>query len=135
MTFVGTTRRKGSSASKKLAMHERQNGICPLCKQPMVAGEKLIDEHMTALGLGGSNDDSNRALVHATCAYAKTFGDEGDIAKIAEAKRRKIRHLGLNAPKQTIKSRGFAKAPPQRAASRPLNKQLPPRRNWGVVSE
>jgi len=126
MSFVGTTRRKCSSASKKLAMHERQNGICPLCKQPMVAGEKLIDEHLTALGLGGSNDDSNRALVHATCAYAKTFGDEGDIAKIAEAKRRKIRHLGLNAPKQTIKSRGFDKAPKQRAASRPLSKWFGP---------
>lgn len=102
MTFVSTTARKGSSPSKKLAMHERQGGICPLCSQPMIAGEKLIDEHLTALGLGGTNDEANRALVHATCAYAKTFGSEGDIAKIAEAKRRKIRHLGLHTPKRKI---------------------------------
>ena len=126
MAFVATTRRKGSSPSKKLAMHERQGGICPLCSQPMVAGEKLIDEHLTALGLGGSNDEANRALVHATCAYAKTFGDEGDIAKIAEAKRRKIRHLGLSTPKQKIQSRGFQKAPKQNNASRPLAKWFGP---------
>lgn len=126
MAFVATTPRKGSSASKKLAMHERQGGICPLCQDPMDPGQKLIDEHMTALGLGGSNDDSNRALVHATCAYAKTFGDEGDIAKIAEAKRRKARNLGLVASKRPIQSRGFAKAPPQRNASRPLKKQCNP---------
>lgn len=126
MAFVVTTPRKGSSASKKLAMHERQGGICPLCQDPMVPGQKLIDEHMTALGLGGSNDDSNRALVHATCAYAKTFGAEGDIAKIAEAKRRKARSLGLTAPKRPIQSRGFAKAPPQRNASRPLSKTCNP---------
>ena len=122
MTFVRTTPRKGSSASKKLSMHEKQNGICPLCEFAMIAGEKLVDEHLTALGLGGSNDDSNRALVHATCAYAKTFGDEGDIAKIAEAKRRKARNLGLVASKRPIQSRGFAKALPQRNASRPLTK-------------
>lgn len=99
MTFVSTTRRQGSSGSRKLAMHEAQNGICPLCRELMTVGEKLVDEHLTALGLGGSNDRSNRALVHATCAYAKTFGKDGDIATIAKAKRRKIRHLGLNEPK------------------------------------
>lgn len=118
MTFVSTTTRKGSSPSKKLAMHEKQGGICPLCSQPMVAGEKLIDEHLTALGLGGTNDDSNRALVHATCAYAKTFGDEGDIAKIAEAKRRKIRHLGLAEPKRKIAG------PPRKSVRNPASAPL-----------
>lgn len=122
MAFVGTTRRKGSSPSKKLAMHERQGGTCPLCQQPMLAGEKLIDEHMTALGLGGTNDESNRALVHATCAYAKTFGEEGDVAKIAEAKRRKIRHLGLAAPKRRMQSAGFAPSPPKPSPGRPPEK-------------
>jgi len=123
---VGTTKRKTLTARQKVKLHEDQKGICPLCGRPMVPGEKLIDEHLTPLGLGGSNDLGNRALVHATCAYAKTFGDEGDIAKIAEAKRRKARDLGLTAPKRPIQSRGFAKAPPQRAASRPLSKTCNP---------
>ncbi len=124
MTFVGTTSRKGSSPSKKLAMHERQGGICPLCSLPMVAGEKLIDEHLVALGLGGTNEDANRALVHATCAYAKTFGDEGDIAKIAEAKHRKIRHLGLNEPKRKIA--GPPRKSPRNPATSPVAKWRSP---------
>lgn len=123
---VGTTKRKPLTARQKVKLHEDQKGICPLCERPMVPGEKLIDEHLTPLGLGGSNDLSNRALVHATCAYAKTFGDEGDIAKIAEAKRRKARSLGLTTTKRPIQSRGFAKAAPQRRASTPLTKVCNP---------
>lgn len=127
---VGTTARKGSSQTKKLAMHERQKGICPLCNKEMLSGEKLIDEHLRALGLGGSNDDSNRALVHATCAYAKTYGSDGDLAKIAKAKRQKMRHLGINQPKgRPLTGAGFQKAPPQRRASTPLSKSLPARRS------
>jgi len=127
MAFVCTTPRKGSSASKKLAMHERQDGICPLCKEPMIGGEKLIDEHMTALGLGGSNDDSNRALVHAHCAYAKTFGRDGDIAVIARAKRQKIHHLGLKESKHRIPQpprkspRNPATSPVEKLAGLPRN--------------
>lgn len=116
---IGTTKRKPLTAQQKVKLHEAQKGICPLCERLMVPGEKLIDEHLTPLGLGGSNDLGNRALVHATCAYAKTFGDEGDIAKIAEAKRRKARNLGLVAPKRKIQSAGFPKAAKQRGARRP----------------
>lgn len=116
---VGTTKRKPLTARQKVKLHEDQGGVCPLCTRLMVPGEKLIDEHLTPLGLGGSNDLGNRALVHATCAYAKTFGAEGDIAKIAEAKRRKARSLGLTAPKRPIQSRGFAKAPKQHGARKP----------------
>lgn len=123
---VGTTRRKPLTTSQKLKLVEDQKGICPLCNQRMVPGEKLIDEHLQPLGLAGSNDLGNRAMVHATCAYAKTFGAEGDIAKIAAAKRKKARSLGLVAPKQKIQSRGFAKAEPQRRASKPISKWFGP---------
>lgn len=125
---VGTTARKGSSPTKKLTMHERQKGICPLCNREMLPGEKLIDEHLRALGLGGSNDDNNRALVHATCAYAKTYGKDGDLAKIAKAKRQKMRHLGIAKAKRPLQGRGFDKALPQRRASTPLTKTPAPRR-------
>lgn len=122
MPFVGTTRRQGSSPAKKLAMHERQGGKCPLCGRPMESGEKLVDEHLMALGLGGSNDFTNRALVHATCAYAKTFGDEGDIAKIAKAKRRKARHLGLHRSTRPIQSAGFPAPAPKPSPTRQPDK-------------
>ena len=50
-----------------------------------------------------------------------------DVAIISEAKRREAAHLGIRRQPQ-IKSRGFAKRPPQRKASAPLTRPLPPRR-------
>jgi hypothetical protein len=123
---VGTTKRKPLTPSQKLKLYESQAGICPLCSRRMERGEKLIDEHLRALGLGGGNDVDKRAMVHAVCAYEKTYGKDGDIAKIAEAKRRKARSLGFTTTKRPIQSRGFGKAPPQRNASRPLTKVCNP---------
>ena len=125
---VTTTKRKGSTPSSRERMHGEQGGKCVLCGNPMVAGEKLIDEHMKALGLGGSNDSANRALVHADCAYEKTFGKDGDAARIAKAKRQKIAALGLKtAPRQQIHSAPFPKPPSRHAATAPLTKRLPDR--------
>lgn len=96
---VGTTPRKPLSASKKLALYEEQKGICPLCDQPMLRGEKLIDEHLRPLSLGGSNDRINRAIVHERCAKAKTEGPDGDLATGAKAKDQKRASLGFKTAK------------------------------------
>lgn len=127
---VGTTPRKPLSPTQKLALHEKQGGICPLCDQPMVPGDRLTDEHLRALGLGGSNAFDNRAMVHTPCALAKTHGPDGDLARIAKAKAQKRAALGFKAaPSRKIQSAGFQKAAPQRRASSELSKpRLPPRR-------
>ncbi|TXN24006.1 HNH endonuclease [Methylobacterium sp. WL9] len=96
---VGTTRRKPLTASQKLALYDEQKGICPLCGLFMVAGKKLIDEHLRPLGLGGTNDFGNRAIVHEACADAKTHGPRGDIARIADAKAQKRAALGFKTRK------------------------------------
>ena len=129
---VGTTARKVLSASQKLALHELQGGICPLCDRPMLPGDKLTDEHLRALGLGGSNRFDNRAMTHTPCAQAKTYGPDGDLAKIAQAKARKRKNLGFTAPKRPIQSPGFAQTEPQARATRSLVKALPPRRSLFV---
>lgn len=96
---VGTTPRKPLSSSKKLALYEEQKGICPLCDQPMLRGEKLIDEHLRPLSLGGSNERINRAIVHHRCAKAKTEGPDGDLATGAKAKAQKRASLGFKTAK------------------------------------
>ena len=101
-TDVGTTPRTRLTDSEKLALYEAQGGICPLCNCVMVQGEALTDEHLRALGLGGSNDLANRAIVHRDCALAKTGGPEGDTARIATAKRQKRRGLGFVTPKRPM---------------------------------
>lgn len=47
-------------------------------------GEGVIDEHVKALELLGSNDLANRQLWRKPCSTAKT---KGDVATIAKAKR------------------------------------------------
>lgn len=109
MSDVGTTKRKPLTPTQRLKLFEAHKGLCGLCGAPIKAGEQWIDEHIIPLGLGGSNDTENRAPVHVQCANSKTHGKDGDAAKIAKAKRVKIRHLGISRSKQKIQSRGFCK--------------------------
>lgn len=120
-TDVGTTERKRLSPSQKLKLYEMQKGVCPLCDQPMRRGEKLIDEHMRPLGLGGTNDLGNRAMVHAICAALKTNGPDGDIATTSKAKAQKRKSLGFR-PEAKIRSAGFPAAEPERRATKPVDK-------------
>lgn len=120
-TDVGTTERKRLSPSQKLKLYERQKGICPLCDRTMHRGEKLIDEHMRPLGLGGSNDLGGRAIVHAICAAIKTNGPDGDLARISKAKAQKRVSLGFR-PESRMRSAPLPGAQPKRRASTPVDK-------------
>lgn len=121
-TDVGTTERKRLSPSQKLKLYEMQKGICPLCDTAMRPGEKLIDEHMRALGLGGTNDIGNRAMVHALCAALKTNGPDGDIATTAKAKAQKRASLGFKAEAPPIRSAPFPPGKPRHRATTPIPK-------------
>ena len=121
MTDVGTTERKRLSPSQKLKLYEMQKGICALCETRMRPGEKLIDGHLRALTLGGSNYLGNRAMVHALCAVLKTNGPAGDLAMGAKAKAQKRASLGFK-PEVKIRSAGFRASEPQRRATTPIPK-------------
>lgn len=118
---VGTTPRKPLTPSQKLSLYESQRGICPLCDQAMHRGEKLIDEHMRPLGLGGSNDLGNRAIVHAICAAIKTNGPDGDLATGAKAKAQKRASLGFRAESR-LRSAPLPAGQPKRRATTPIPK-------------
>lgn len=80
-----------------VALLDAQGGLCPLCEEPIIPGERTRDEHLRALGLAGTNDLGNRAIVHRACADAKTHGPDGDIARIARAKRKRAAVFGFTA--------------------------------------
>jgi 5-methylcytosine-specific restriction protein A len=119
MTDVGTTPRKPLTPRERLKLFEEHKGICGLCGLPIMPGEKWRDEHMRALGLGGSNEKSNRAPVHIKCAEVK---DGDDIPRIAKAKRQKMAELGIKREGPKIANRGFPKKPKREQL------QMPPRR-------
>jgi 5-methylcytosine-specific restriction protein A len=101
---VTTTPRKPLTPRQRLALWERHKGICAICKLPIKAGAKWRDEHLRALGLGGTNDPENRAPVHEACADEKTHGKDGDLAHIAKAKRRKMKHLGIKRARSSFQT-------------------------------
>lgn len=120
-TDVGTTPRKPLTPRQRLKLFEEHKGICVLCGLQIRSGEKWIDEHLRALGLGGSNDFDNRAPVHVACAEAKTHKE--DIPRIAKAKRQKMAALGIKRSGPKIASRGFPRK------QRPEKIGLPPRKS------
>ncbi len=86
----------------------RQSGYCGCgCGVKLDAlREGVIDEHVIALGLTGSNELQNRSLWRKPCSAAKTA--KKDAPAIAKAKRlADIEENGRQASKRPIRSRGF----------------------------
>ncbi len=111
---VGTTPRKPLTPTQRLKLFETRKGLCDLCGGKIIG--KFIDEHMRALGLGGSNDMSNRGIAHPKCADAKTRGE--DMPRINKAKSQKKAAHGIKAATTTpLQGAGFTPAPPQKKAT------------------
>ena len=69
--------------------------------------------------------DDGKALGRDCCHRAPGGKTAQDVATIAKAKRQEAGHLGIRTK---IQSAGFRKAIPQRRASSPIEKTMPPRR-------
>ena len=101
---VGTTKREKLTPTERLKMFEDHGGICKICTRKITPGEKWIDEHGRALGLGGSNSKKNRYPVHVACAAVKTHDE--DMPRINKAKAQKKAALGIKKePTTPLQSR------------------------------
>jgi 5-methylcytosine-specific restriction endonuclease McrA len=117
--------RKEFSKAVKVAATKRatRDGVtyCEGCGLP---AKRWHYDHDNPDGLTGQPTLENCKLLCLPCHEAKT---KQDVASIAKAKRREARNLGIRkAP--TLKGQGFAKAPEQRRASKPMMKPMPERR-------
>jgi 5-methylcytosine-specific restriction endonuclease McrA len=95
---VGTTARGHLSTRRKLAIWEREKGLCMLCRCRLTLGN-FIYEHVIALELGGADTDDNISLTCKPCAKEKTRDDHSRAAK---AKRVKAKALGLKKTKNPL---------------------------------
>jgi hypothetical protein len=52
--------------------------VCPKCGQIMFEGQKLQCDHITPIVLGGTDDISNKQMVHAYCnlSAGATLGNQ-----------------------------------------------------------
>lgn len=118
--------RKEFSKSVKVQATKRatRDGVtyCEGCGLP---AKKWHYDHDNPDGLTGEPTLANCKLLCIPCHGVKT---KQDVAKIARAKRREAVALGVRK-EPTLKSAGFALAPKQLRASKPLSKEMPPRRS------
>lgn len=85
--------RKSLSPMQRLAVWERNAGLCHLCGRKIRAGEKWDVSHDRPLGLLGEDGGDNLKVAHRACHSIQTR--EIDVPAIARAKRRKAKHAGI----------------------------------------
>jgi 5-methylcytosine-specific restriction endonuclease McrA len=91
----------------KLRILERENFICHLTGAKIdPVRDKFDFEHKVSLILGGQHRESNIFPALRDPHKKKTAAEMKVKAKIAAVRKK---HLGITAPKQTIRSAGFAK--------------------------
>ena len=111
----------------RVRVFDRHGGICHLSGRRIRAGEAWDCDHIIALANGGEHRENNLAPALKAAHREKT---KADVAEKAIVYRKRAKHIGVelrSGPK--IQSRGFAKRPPQRTASRPISKHITKRRD------
>ena len=105
----------------RLRVFERFNGICYLSKVNINAGrgDKWELEHINAICNGGEHRENNLAPALVAPHKAKTKQDRATKAKNDHVR---MKYIGIRKLSR-LKSAGFRKAPPQRTASRPIERR------------
>lgn len=122
MSLRGNKRREFPLSVRKAAFARACRDGVPHCENcgTFIRAGHLRYEHLQPDGLQGEPTIENCGVFCDVCARSK---DKIDNPIMVKADRVTRKAYGLTrAPRQKIQSRGFAKAAPQRSASRPLAK-------------
>lgn len=111
-------KRQRLSRLHRTRIYDAAQGKCCICGCRIQAGQRWIVEHPKPLWMGGPDDDTNRRPAHERCAISKTISEAPIKAK---SDRVRANYLGIRkTTRRKLQSRGFAKAPAQRSATRPI---------------
>lgn len=94
-------RRKRLSTTERVALLERENHTCHLCRGEIQPGQAWDVSHEIPLELGGADDDENRRAAHRKCHRDRTAAV--DIPAIAKAKRNYAKHHGARVSRQPMR--------------------------------
>ena len=86
------TSRKPLSPMRKLALFERECGVCHICGLKIRVGELWDVEHVIPLALLGEDTEANMKPAHRLCHQVKTVADASSWSK---AKRMAAKHVGI----------------------------------------
>lgn len=118
-------RKEFSKAVKVAAVKRATRDSVVYCEGCGALAKSWEIDHANPDGLTGEPTLANAVVLCKPCHADKT---KRDVAAIAQAKRREALALGVRK-EPTMKTRPRQKTEPQRRASRPLAKILPPRRS------
>jgi hypothetical protein len=119
--WIGKSPNSAVPPRVRLRVFDRYSGRCCCgCNRKIRAGERWDCEDTIAIINGGQRRENNLKPWLAAHHPKKT---KLDVAEKSRVYRKRAKHLGITGPKQKIASRGFAKRPPQRTASRPLERR------------
>jgi hypothetical protein len=123
MNLRGQSRREFPQSVRKAAFIRCCKDGIPRCEGcgVMLRAANIIYEHVTPDGLGGEPTLENCKVHCRNCADVKTHTE--DNPRMAKADRVLKKNYGLTPSRKKIQSRGFAKAAPQRTASRPIKRR------------
>lgn len=120
--WVGKTDNSKPSPKVRQRIFDKENGVCHVCKLPILATDKWDLDHVIALINGGDNAEHNLKPTHWHCHKDKTKRDVAEKSKVAKVRQK---HLGIKAEKQKIPSR--PKAPSTKEKSTDVFAGLPRR--------
>lgn len=116
LEFIAPTKRRSMTKARAARIFLAHNGKCCNCGQQIRQGEGWFVEHPVSLAQGGADDETNTAPAHTKCKAEK---DATDAA--SKAKRDRLVTSGwADRAKPKWQSAGFAKAPKQNSATRPI---------------
>lgn len=86
------TRRRTWTAKRRLAVFERDGGLCHICGAKIDGTREAWElEHVIPIALGGDDDESNVRPAHVACHKGKSAQDAANLAK---ANRVRAKHIG-----------------------------------------
>lgn len=97
-------------------VYDRFGGRCHKCTRLIGTGETWTCEHVIAITNGGANSEANLNLTCCNCLPAKNAEDAAIKRKNTQVR---YAHRGIRPPSRW-QSQGFAKAPKQNSATRPI---------------
>lgn len=92
--------------------------ICTDCGNPIRPGAAKAFDHEKPLADGGEHSEANLRAIHEKPCHAIKTAAEAKARTKARSQFAAIH--GIKTSKSSMRGQGFAKAPPQRTASRPI---------------
>lgn len=87
------TKRRSRTRAQKVAIFDRDKGVCWRCGLPIQVGEAWHIGHKISLSCGGTDDDDNVAPEHEHCNLQDAY--EATTPRAAKIKRVRAKHLGV----------------------------------------